>query len=135
MGIRITIAMWYVHAIHTRDVPHGGSQVNHFLRVFLLRVAGRYLKDHIHSSTGQYLHPSTAPLEVGLMTSIGVLQATEPAGVPPHPPCEGGRGVEHHKRRVYFQHHFHLLTTTVGAIARRLRSPFAPRVCYPTREP
>ena len=26
-----------------------------------------------------------APLEVGLMTSIG-MQATEPAGVPPHPP-------------------------------------------------
>ena len=29
-----------------------------------------------------------APLEVGLMTSIG-MQATEPAGVPPHPPCRG----------------------------------------------
>ena len=68
----------------------------------LLRVAGRYLKDHIFFGTGRYLHPSTAPLEVGLMTSIGVLQATEPAGVPPHPPCEGGRGVEHHKRRVHF---------------------------------
>ena len=37
--------------------------------------------------TGRYLQPCIAPLEVGLMTSIGVMQATESAGVPPHPPC------------------------------------------------